>query len=804
MKKTILVFYLLLFSYAGFALNFTIVESQSFNAGHDMDAKWSSIITGMGHTATIVSQTTLDNTTFFATTDILIISSGVINLPANRITTILQFLQTGKSVYLQSEYLSSYTTNQAFASLVTSLGGTFTWNNPFTGDLTPMNILGTYATINNSVSTLPYFWYSYSGTGDCNTIYMLQYGGGYHGFQYIPVNPAYGSIMSTTDQDWIVGYSGNAILLMQNLVTHLINPPVSNAGVQVDIGNDTTICSGSSLFLDATTTNATYQWQDGSTNPTFNVTQQGTYWVRVTVNTCTGIDTIHVNYFPSQIVDFGNDTTICQGSNLLLDATITNATYLWQDASTDSVFNVLIPGTYWVNVSVNGCSDGDTINVNFSPLPLFNLGNDTTLCQGSSLILDATTLNATYSWQNATTNSTLNVSQQGIYWVDVDVNGCSSRDSIVVSFTPLPSVGLGNDTTLCQGSSLILNATTLNATYLWQNATTNSTFNVSQPGVYWVSVTVNGCSEIDSIDVNYLSAQFIDLGNDTTLCQGNNLLLDATTSNATYLWQDASTNSTLNVSQQGVYWVEVEVSGCISRDSIIVSFSPLPAVDLGNDTTLCQGSTLTLDATTLNATYLWQNATTNSTLNVSQQGLYWVDVAVNGCSGKDTIIINFNPLPLVNLGNDSTLCQGSNILLDATTANATYLWQDASVSSTYYVSQPGEYTVTVMVNGCSKSDEIVINYSDCNEVLYIPNIFSPNGDGQNDVLYARGEGVEEFVFIIYDRWGERVFETKNISDGWDGNFRGKQCDPAVFAYYVKVVFESGIEDRRKGTITLVR
>lgn len=539
-----------------------------------MDIAWESVLLGMGHTPTIAPQTTLDNTAFFATTDILIVSSGVIDLPANRINTIIQFLQSGKPVYIQSEYLPTYTTNQAFAFIVTTLGGSFNWTNLFSGDLQPMNILGTYSTTNNAVTSLGYYWYSVAGKGDCNTINYLEYGGEYHGFHYIPTNPSYGTLITNTDQDWINTISPASVDLMENIITHLISPPSVTNGFSLNIGKDTTLCQGAVLTLDASTTNATYLWHDNSANPTFTVTQQGTYWVRVTVNDCIGTDTINVTYSPSPSVDIGNDTTLCTGETLTLDATTANASYLWQDNSTNPTFNVTQQGIYQVVVTNNCGTTTDAVSVNFNPIPVIDLGNDTTLCEGETLTLDATTANATYLWQDNSTNPTFDVTQQGTYSVAVTNNCGTASDAITVNFNLLPVVDLGNDTTLCEGETLTLDATTTTASaYLWQDNSINPTFDVVQQGMYWVEATNNCGTTADSVHVTYNTIPAIDLGDDITLCRGETLTLDATTANATYLWQDNSTNPVFNVVQDGVYWVEVTGKCGMASDTVTIGLA---------------------------------------------------------------------------------------------------------------------------------------------------------------------------------------------------------------------------------------
>jgi hypothetical protein len=201
--------------------HFTIVESQSYNSGHSMDQVWYNLLIGMGHTATIVPQTTLNSNAFFGGTNALIVSSGVINLSATAISTIQQFIQSGKSVYLQGEYLSSFNSNQAFASIVNATGGTFTSGSTVAGDLIPTNILNAFATTPNAVASIGYHWYGCTGSGCNNVEYFMRYGASNIGFVYCPTIASYGDIIQSTDQDWVNGSYG--LPLMQNIVFALLS-----------------------------------------------------------------------------------------------------------------------------------------------------------------------------------------------------------------------------------------------------------------------------------------------------------------------------------------------------------------------------------------------------------------------------------------------------------------------------------------------------------------------------------------------------------------------------------------------------
>jgi Secretion system C-terminal sorting domain len=224
----------LLVSVSGtFAANITIIESQSGNGGHTMDINWQSVASGMGHTASIMPQTTLDNTSFIETSDMLIVSSGVIELPDYRVVNIQEMLEAGKPVYIQCEYLMSYTTTQAYASIVTNLDGSFSWSGESSGDLQPMEILGSLATTPNNVGSLSYYWYGVYGTGTTGMIEDLSYGGNIYGWTFDPPNSAHGMMCCTTDQDW-ARTAAEQPLLMENYITRMLED-VAGGPVQFNL-----------------------------------------------------------------------------------------------------------------------------------------------------------------------------------------------------------------------------------------------------------------------------------------------------------------------------------------------------------------------------------------------------------------------------------------------------------------------------------------------------------------------------------------------------------------------------------------
>lgn len=265
-------------------------------------------------------------------------------------------------------------------------------------------------------------------------------------------------------------------------------------------------------------------------------------------------------------------------------------------------------------------------------------------------------------------------------------------------------------------------------------------------------------------------------------------------------------NPIFNGIAQGNYTVTVkDANGCIATQPAMVTLGvALPVVNLGNDSTLCEGNTVLLDATNTNSTYMWQDNSTNATYLVNKAGKYFVTVNKQGCIAKDTININYNLKPQFTLGANSRICQGSTIILDPQLSGVSYLWQDGSTAPTYTVTQPGLYSLTASNNCGPSTATVTIGNGVCN--LYVPNSFTPNGDGKNDLFKAGyGDNVTEFHLQVLNRYGQIVFETRDKNKGWDGSFKGTKqpADNYVWLIRYKTVTENKWQ-QLKGTVMVIR
>ncbi len=472
----------------------------------------------------------------------------------------------------------------------------------------------------------------------------------------------------------------------------------------VDLGPDTTLCNGNDLVLDATNGLAglVYEWQDGSIEPTFTLDAPGQYSVRLMLSNCSIEDTVIVDYTAPPSVDLGTDQELCEGENTILEAGMaTGQSYVWQDGSADAQFEASISGSYHVEVSNGACSVSDSITLTFFPLPMIDLGPDTTICEGEKVDFDLSGRAEQFLWQDGATTPTYSIVDGGSFSVALTENGCMASDTINVEILLNPAPDLGPDRTACIGESLLLEAGLPTAdSYLWQDGSVAATLEVQQTGFYTLSVSVDGCSATDEVFIDFIEPPQFSLGQDSSICSGDVLSFDFGAIGDGFLWQDGSTSAQYSISEAGDYELTIEKSGCTATAGVRISLKPLPEVNLGPDQTLCEGEVLLLETTGLADSYNWQDGSANRNLPVTQTGSYSIRGILDGCSARDTINVTFLPYPEVNFERQLGACEGDVVTLDASAIDAVYRWQDGTTQPILEVMSDGDYSVEVDREGC--------------------------------------------------------------------------------------------------------
>lgn len=285
-------------------------------------------------------------------------------------------------------------------------------------------------------------------------------------------------------------------------------------------------------------------------------------------------------------------------------------------------------------------------------------------------------------------------------------------------------------------------------------------------------------------DISLVPIQ-LNLGPDTTLCgRKSTYRLNATTPGATeYRWQDGSVLPTFVVQKPGKYWVTVTTPCKILRDTITVDY----ALDfsLGADTTLCNGQTLTLNAPADAPNARWQDGSGQRSYVVRQTGSYSLRVTQANCVAADTVQVNFIKPPQLELGPDKSLCGAQSYTLSPSFSEGKFAWQDAFAQPERVVNTSGVYRATVRNDCAVVSDSVSIDYEGCECVIYAPDAFTPNADGQNDLFRPFGCGdILVQSLTIFDRWGEVIFRTSTEPFQWDGFYKGSICPAGVYSWHI--------------------
>jgi gliding motility-associated-like protein len=625
----------------------------------------------------------------------------------------------------------------------------------------------------------------------------------------------------------------------------------------VDLGKDTvTICEGTSYTLNAGNGGGSAQffWNGDTTagQPnTYTVTSAGTYTVKVTVGGCSASDAITIKTVPVP-VEAGWKTydTLCKSETLVLDAGNPGMIHKWflngksmglADSITKyTVTNYSKKTGDWYKVVItntqNGtsCAIADSAFVYYN-LVVANLGPDTTVCEGSTYVLKAgfTSPTAQYYWNGVKGSSAYSVTTPGTYQVQIVDGNCYATDEAVVDFVDITAITPFPDNTfLCKSDTLVLDAGNPGATkYEWYKngkiitGETGETYVVRSKGDYMAKVyntkkytTCTVSSNTAHVDQMGIVA---DLGQDQSVCEGTVVTLDPDKkginkglANVSYLWSTGETTPTIKVTGTGIqkYSVEVTQNNCKIDTSVTITYIPAPEVNLGNDTTLCYGDTLHLDAGPGDSTYtyLWSNGTTGQTINVVKKGTYWVEVSNGHCKTRKQVTVNFYPQLIFQLPSKIYLCDSlvKGVTLDPGPADS-YLWfPTGQTSRVIRATVPGTYQVTMMnAGGCSIHDSVQI--LDCPPTeVYIPKGFTPDNDGLNDTFKVYNLNVAEYHMSVYNRWGEEVFHSDDVNKGWDGRYHGEAVPQDVYVYQIiyRLNVSYGTPARKiiKGNVVVIR
>ena len=592
----------------------------------------------------------------------------------------------------------------------------------------------------------------------------------------------------------------------------------------VVVTGDNTICNGESTTLTASG-GTSYTWNTGSTLDSIVVspTADSSYVVTVTdANGCvnTANSTVTVNALPNPTIS--GTTAICDGTFTTLTAS-GGTSYVWNNGSTSPSINVspIADSTYLVTATdANGCSDTVSTLVQVISNPTANIisSNGTNfVCNGSSVTLTASG-GGTYTWNDASTLDSLVVSPttNTTYNVIVEVGGCSDTAYFAVTVNNLPTAFVTGDNIICNGETTTLTASG-GVSYSWNTGSTLDSIIVSPTAdsTYVVTVTdSNGCVNTANSTVTVNALPVVTINGAASVCNGQSTTLNATGANS-YVWNTTETTSTINVAptiNPTTYQViGTGANGCKDSTQFVVNVIPKPIATITSDTNVCFGNTLALTASG-GTIYSWDTGDSTSNINVAPIDtiIYTVIVIENGCADTASININVIPLPTISAYSDTTIIMGQSAVL--TVASSTpFTWSpNDSISctncspATVNPKETTTYCVTTTKNGCPNTSCVTVVVDNVCGSLFVPNAFTPNGDGSNDCVMVYNNCLQEVLFRVYSRWGVMLFESEEIDGCWDGTYNGSEMNTGVYVFTVKATLINGEEVELKGNVSLFR
>lgn len=480
------------------------------------------------------------------------------------------------------------------------------------------------------------------------------------------------------------------------------------------ITGNSSFCSGDTLLLTAQG-GATYLWNNNATSQSISVTEGGTYTVTVTSAygcSSTTSKTIVKNNLPIPVIT-GNGT-ICEGQNGTLTAS-GGVSYAWSNNVSTAIIHPSSAGTYSVTVTdANGCSATVSTDITVNLPPVVSIIGDTSFCQGNSIIIAATgTEGVSYLWSNSSAGNSISVNSTGIYSVTAThLNGCTASASKSISALTLPNINISGTLNPCLGKGTVLTASG-GVSYIWSNGNTGNSITVNPSTATTYSVTAtgnNGCIANNSVLVSPMPLPSVNISGGAPICQGETATITASGGNS-FLWSTGVNGATITATISGTYTVTVSnTMGCTSTSSVSLIVNPTPTAQIDGNSLVCEGSSTTLTASG-GTSYLWSNnATTPEVLiNPTQSGAYSCTVTNNyGCHTVISKPITIIPIPVPVLYGGNQFCEGTSLNLTAAGGD-NYLWNDSTTGALYVVTEPGLYTVTVTLNGCSASTYTYIN-----------------------------------------------------------------------------------------------
>jgi gliding motility-associated-like protein len=541
-------------------------------------------------------------------------------------------------------------------------------------------------------------------------------------------------------------------------------------------------------------------------------TDQTLQLIEVSIGTCIRpislTNTVFVRPLP---VVTANGTAVCAGGTVQLNGNPAGGTWTGSSISASGLFNAaaVAPGSYTVSyqyIDQFGCGNTATAQVVVHALPQV-LAQNSSVCKGSAIQLQGTPAGGVWTGSVVTAAGLFDATNlaTGTYQVNysyTDVNSCSNQAAATVQVNALPVLQL-TDAEVCTGTGVQLTAIPIGGNWSGGFVSSNGSFNASglAAGLYPVSYSftdINGCSASATANVRVYSDQILpQITASPATCEGSDVVFrlngipgsvitySLNAGQPTQIVLDAAGNATININNisadQVLQISQVESGPCI-RSSTLQATVPVKrkkVVRISRE--ICKGD-------------LFEGYGTAGTYTDLFTG-------INGCDSTRILDLSIRSYIKPDLGPDKVLCEGDTLRLDPGSFSS-YVWSTGETTASILVTRLGEYMVATGTVCGMDTDRVMVGPGLCD--IYFPTGFTPNGDGKNDLFRAETNLHPAFFELqVFNRWGQRIFSSKDPALGWDGTIGGKKADNGVFVYHASFVIH-GIRRTARGLVTLIR
>ena len=416
-----------------------------------------------------------------------------------------------------------------------------------------------------------------------------------------------------------------------------INVPV------VNLGPDLQLCDGDMVTLDPNISGQdSILWNTGYTTPGISPDTSGTYIATAYFSQCSVSDTIQLHFFTVPDFALGDDIDTCRGAVVTIGNNLPY-THTWSDGDNGYYKQPSQSDIYTLTLSNGPCTVTDDIRVSFQTPPVVNLGDGLSLCRGDTAIISAPEGMESYYWNDIEGLQHKKITTAGRYILKVVHDACVVSDTLVVTFTTPTPPGFPAIANLCEGESLTLDATVPNGTYLWHDGTTQPAKTISETGHYAVEIQQGPCTIHEQTEILVAQVLPFDLGNDTTVCEDQTVVITTGLSGFITRWSNGSGENTLWVKKQGVYWADVIQGPCIVSDTISIKHNPMPKQP-DHYYTACPDGTVEISLNMPDASFRWSTGDTSHAIIAQVDSSYSVQVSNPfGCTANFPFYVNIDP-----------------------------------------------------------------------------------------------------------------------------------------------------------------